>query len=634
MSVRSCLIGLAACVCGIAPAADPPAPTTGVWLPAGAVARLGSTRLRHAAPVTCVAFAPDGKTLVSGGQDGAVRVWDVASGEQKTFTQKPDRAVPMVRFTHGGTLLAAGFSDGTIRFLDPVSLRELSVFQATESNNFDVSADGKLIATVGPSGGAVVTELGSELPKLEIPEARMVAFHPDGKLVAASGPDGTVTVYQITGGKPIFTAKHGGPLNGLTFRPDGKVFATGGTGSDGKVKFWEIGKPEPVAEIADSAGRITFLTEDRVAAVKALGYGIYDLKKKHWARTVPDANGYYAISPDGTRLAATGNDSVRVRIWDLTTGTQLHAEGDAVPDATLLAPSADGKTLFVIAADKAFHWRIGEPVPAPAAAFPGAVAAATVGGQRLAIATADGLALYDDFDPTMPLAAKPSRAVEAAGAGVKTIALSGDSKRLAFSGDDRQIRLADPATGKALRALPVQTAALSLAFLPKSDQLVILGRDGFVRLWQLGADAAGDKELWNRRVPMIRQAQRRTVAVSPDGKRIAASASARLSVLDAANGYEDFSLDRSTEEVAFQAPVPFHTVAFSPDGRRLIAGSGGLAGTIHVWDIATQSRVGRFSTGLGSVNRLAVFADGTRLASAGADDAVTVWDLKQSSLKK
>ena len=33
-------------------------------------ARLGQTRLRHADKPTCVAFAPDGKTFITGGDDG------------------------------------------------------------------------------------------------------------------------------------------------------------------------------------------------------------------------------------------------------------------------------------------------------------------------------------------------------------------------------------------------------------------------------------------------------------------------------------------------------------------------------------------------------------------------------------
>src|SRR5688572_9374100 len=62
---------------GKQPAAQP---RTG-GLPVGAIARLGQTRLRHAEKPTCVVFAPDGKTFMTGGEDGTVRVWSVATGD-------------------------------------------------------------------------------------------------------------------------------------------------------------------------------------------------------------------------------------------------------------------------------------------------------------------------------------------------------------------------------------------------------------------------------------------------------------------------------------------------------------------------------------------------------------------------
>src|SRR5438874_5585545 len=49
-------------------------------LPAGASARLGTVRFRQGGPVLCVRFAPDGKAVVSGSDDGLIRVWEPASG--------------------------------------------------------------------------------------------------------------------------------------------------------------------------------------------------------------------------------------------------------------------------------------------------------------------------------------------------------------------------------------------------------------------------------------------------------------------------------------------------------------------------------------------------------------------------
>jgi WD40 repeat protein len=77
---------LSAAVC--AAAAEPPVPT----------------KLRgHDRPVSCVAFPPDGKRLVSGCAGGTLRLWDAADGEELLALTGHRRAASAVAFDPTGT---------------------------------------------------------------------------------------------------------------------------------------------------------------------------------------------------------------------------------------------------------------------------------------------------------------------------------------------------------------------------------------------------------------------------------------------------------------------------------------------------------------------------------------------------
>src|SRR5262245_14768973 len=86
-------------------------------LPPGAVARLGTVRLRHVvrdgSGAACVAFSPDGKTVVSGGDVG-LRPWDVATGKDLGWFPTAAPATAALFAPDGKTLLTND-NNGSIR---------------------------------------------------------------------------------------------------------------------------------------------------------------------------------------------------------------------------------------------------------------------------------------------------------------------------------------------------------------------------------------------------------------------------------------------------------------------------------------------------------------------------------------
>jgi WD40 repeat protein len=101
----------------------------GDLLPPGAVSRLGT--MRYGVPgdrATALAFAPDSKTLASGGEDCSVRLWSPMTGKElRRFGEHADK-ISALAFSADGKLLASGSRDGVIRFWEVGSGRELRQF--------------------------------------------------------------------------------------------------------------------------------------------------------------------------------------------------------------------------------------------------------------------------------------------------------------------------------------------------------------------------------------------------------------------------------------------------------------------------------------------------------------------------
>src|SRR5438445_414549 len=91
--------------------------STGDPLPRGAIARLGTLRLRHDDAVVAVAFSPDGKHALTASLDGTARVWSVSTSRE-VLRLRDGAAVGTAVYAPDGKTIVTGNWNGMIRVWD------------------------------------------------------------------------------------------------------------------------------------------------------------------------------------------------------------------------------------------------------------------------------------------------------------------------------------------------------------------------------------------------------------------------------------------------------------------------------------------------------------------------------------
>lgn len=99
-----------------------------------------------------LAFSPDGKTLVSGGLHGLVRVWDLEKRTLRGVLKGHQNSIECVEFCPQGKLIASASVDCTVRLWEWASQQTTLLKHKGEVFGIAFSPDGRLLASGGYDG--------------------------------------------------------------------------------------------------------------------------------------------------------------------------------------------------------------------------------------------------------------------------------------------------------------------------------------------------------------------------------------------------------------------------------------------------------------------------------------------------
>jgi WD40 repeat protein len=324
-------------------------------------------------------FTRDAKTLVSLGDEGTIRFWNIAEGKEIAKLPTPPMKgqslkgnLAFLAVSPDGKNLAVSLPDGSTRLLDAAG-QELRRLRSSEQMNALVfSPNGKALFT----GGNLVESWNVSdaepitLVKQSRNPLRALSLSPDGKIAACADSRDRLRWVEIGTGK-VQLQREMLCRAGIAFSPKGRLFAA--APGDNTIALWDVAplsasenplrsEPAVLLRCKGKVDAFVFSPDGKRLATVEEGKcaRIYEVASRKAVRTFkPSGRKVYAVafSADGKLLATIGEPTPlhgaktvpqSVGLWDTFTGKELPIGEDLRQTANTVVFHPNGKVLAAL----------------------------------------------------------------------------------------------------------------------------------------------------------------------------------------------------------------------------------------------------------------------------------------------